>query len=345
MKVVDLRSDTVTLPSRAMREAMAIAEVGDDVLGEDPTMNRLQEMAAERMGKESALFVASGTMGNLVALLAHCDRGDGAVMGSRSHTYLNEGGGSSALGGIYLLPLDNEADGTLDLAAIEQALPSKDIHHPSVRLVCLENTHNLCGGVPLTVAYTQAVAELVHSHGLLLHLDGARIFNAALALGVPPAELASSADSVMFCLSKGLSCPVGSMLCGTSEFIERARRMRKMVGGGMRQAGVLAAAGIVALEEMVERMRQDHENARHLAKGIDEIPGLSVDATAVQTNLVFFDYESERIGADRFVAASAEEAVLLLAPHRGRFRAVTHFGIEREDVHRALGVMRRALQG
>jgi threonine aldolase len=322
---------------------MAKAEVGDDVMGEDPTMNRLQELAAERLGKEAALFMASGTMANFVALLSHCDRGDGALMGNRSHTYLNEGGGASALGGIYLLPLPTGADGTLDLEAIERALPTQDIHHPNMRLVCLENTHNYCGGVPLSVAYTQAVADLVHSHGLLLHLDGARIFNAALSLDVSPAELVAPADSVMFCLSKGLSCPVGSMLCGTREFIERARRMRKMVGGGMRQVGVLAAAGIVALEEMVDRMRDDHENARLLAQGMAELPSICVETDPVQTNILFFEHQAKQAEVDRFVSTLAEEAVLLFPSRSGRFRAVTHYGIERDDIHRALDVMRRAL--
>jgi len=239
MKAIDLRSDTVTLPSPAMREAMYRAELGDDVFGEDPTTNRLQEMAAERMGQEAALFVASGTMGNLVSLLTHCGRGDGAIMGDRSHTFLNEAGGSSALGGVYLLALPNQPDGTIDPASIERAIPSEDSHHPRVKLICLENTHNYCGGVTLDAQYTSSVADLAHGHGLTLHLDGARIFNAALALDVPASDLAAPADSVMFCLSKGLSCPVGSLLCGSAEFIEQARRMRKMVGGGMRQVGVL----------------------------------------------------------------------------------------------------------
>jgi len=345
MKPIDLRSDTVTLPTQAMREAMYRAEVGDDVFGEDPTMNRLQEMAAERMGKEAALFVASGTMGNLVALLTHCGRGDGAIMGDLSHTFLNEAGGSSALGGVYLRAVPTEADGTINPSLIEAAIPSEDVHHPRVKLVCLENTHNYCGGTPLDADYTATVADLAHRHGLALHLDGARIFNAALALGVEASELAAPADSVMFCLSKGLSCPVGSLLCGSAEFIKRAHRMRKMVGGGMRQGGVLAAAGIVALEQMVDRLQEDHENARILAKGIAEIPGLGLDPDSVRTNIVFFDFLDERMTAQQFCDRLKEEGVLMLALGLGRLRAVTHYGIEREDVEQALQVMRQVMAG
>ncbi len=345
MKAIDLRSDTVTLPSPAMREAMYRAELGDDVFGEDPTVNRLQEMAAERMGQEAALFVASGTMGNLVSLLTHCGRGDGAIMGDRSHTFLNEAGGSSALGGIYLLALPNQPDGTIDPASIERAIPHEDVHHPRVRLVCLENTHNYCGGVALDAQYTSSVADLAHGHGLTLHLDGARVFNAALALDVPASALAAPADSVMFCLSKGLSCPVGSLLCGSAEFIERARRMRKMVGGGMRQVGVLAAAGVVALEEMVDRQQEDHDNARLLAEGIAEIGGLSLDLDSVQTNIVFFDFASDRMTAQQFVDKLRDQGILMLALGPGRLRAVTHYGIERADIVQALQVMRQVMAG
>nr|MBC7245914.1 low-specificity L-threonine aldolase [Chloroflexota bacterium] len=343
MEIIDLRSDTVTLPTPAMREAMYHAELGDDVFGEDPTVNRLQEMAAERMGKEDALFVASGTMGNLVALLTHCERGDGAIMGHLSHTFLNEAGGSAALGGVYLLAVPNQPDGTIDPAVLERVIPAEDIHHPRVKLVCLENTHNYCNGAPLTAQYTVLVADLAHRNGLALHLDGARIFNAAIALGVEARELAGPADSVMFCLSKGLSCPVGSLLCGSAEFIGRARRMRKMVGGGMRQAGVLAAAGIVALEQMVNRLHEDHENARILAQGIAEIPGLGLDPETVRTNIVFFDFLANRMTVQQFVTALKEEGVLILALGPNRLRAVTHYGIERAHVERALQVMRRIM--
>ena len=345
MRLIDLRSDTVTLPSPEMKEAMYKAELGDDVFGEDPTTNRLQEIAAARLGKEAALFVVSGTMGNLTALLTHCGRGDGAIMGDRSHTFLNEGGGASALGGVYLLAVPNEPDGTLDPAVIERVIPSEDIHHPRVKLVCLENTHNYCGGTALSASYTAAVADTAHKRGLALHLDGARIFNAALALDVPPSDLAEPADSVMFCLSKGLSCPLGSLLCGSAEFIERARRTRKMIGGGMRQVGVVAAAGIVALNQMVDRLHEDHQNAQLLAEGIEGIPGLSPGPRVVQTNLVFFDLKDKRMTAKEFAAALGDEGVLVLASGPNRLRAVTHYGIERNDVERALGIISKVKAG
>jgi threonine aldolase len=282
-------------------------------------------------------------MGNLIAVLTHCGRGDGAIVGDRSHTFLNEGGGASVWGGIYMLPLPNQADGTLEPAAIETAIPAPDDHHPRVNLICLENTHNYCGGVALSAEYTQTIAEVARRNHLALHLDGARIFNAALALGVDPRELAAPADSVMFCLSKGLSCPVGSMLCGSAEFITRARRVRKMLGGGMRQAGVLAAAGVVALEQMVERMQEDHDNARLLAEGIAQIPGLSLNLDTVQTNIVFFDCVSEHKTAEQFVDGLREQGILMMVLGGGRVRAVTHYGIDRGDIERSLQAMRQVM--
>ncbi len=345
MRRVDLRSDTVTLPTPAMREAMYHAELGDDVMGEDPTVNRLQEMAAQMMGKEAALFVPSGTMGNLVAQLTHCGRGNGAIMGDSSHTFLNEGGGSSALGGVYVVSVPTLTDGTIEPAIIEAAIPTPDVHHVRVKVVCLENTHNYKGGVPLDAAYTATVADLAHRHGMSLHLDGARIFNAALALGVEAKVLAAPADSVMFCLSKGLSCPVGSMLCGSAEFIERALPMRKMVGGGMRQAGVLAAAGIVALEQMVDRIQEDHDNARLLAEGIDAIPGLCLDQESVRSNIVIFKLVAGSMTADQYRERLRDEGVWMSAIRSRRIRAVTHYGIERADIEYALQVMRSVLSG
>ena len=351
MKVIDLRSDTVTLPSPAMREAMYRAELGDDVFGDDPTVNRLQEMAAQKIGKEAALFVASGTMGNLVSVLTHCMHGDGVILGDQSHILLNEVAGSAALGGAYLRAIPNQPNGKIDLTQVKRVIPTENIHHPRMKLVCLENTHNYCGGAVLEAGYTAQVAELAHRNGLFLHLDGARIFNAAIALGVPASDLAAPADSVMFCLSKGLSCPVGSLLCGTTEFIGRARRTRKMVGGGMRQAGVLAAAGIVALEQMVDRLQEDHDNARILAEGIATIPGLSLDPKTVQTNIVFFDLDHERhekherMSAEQFVQALHDAGVWVLALGPGRVRAVTHYGIEKAHVQEALQVMRRVMAG
>ncbi len=343
MRIVDLRSDTVTRPTPAMREAMYRAEVGDDVFGEDPTVNRLEELAAHRLDKEAALFVASGTMGNLVALLTHCGRGDEAIVGDRSHTYLFEQGGMAALGGIVPHPIPNQPDGTLRLEDIEQAIREDNVHFPRTRLLCLENTHNMCNGMPLSVEYTAQVVHLAHSHGLKVHLDGARIFNAAAALGVDVRELTRDVDSVMFCLSKGLCAPVGSLLCGDRSFIAEARRARKVVGGGMRQAGVLAAAGIVALEQMTGRLGEDHARARRLAEGLAEIPGVVV--APVATNIVYFWLEEERPNRtpETVVHALAERGVLVLGRELGRFRAVTHYWIGDEDIEYTLAVMREVI--
>lgn len=343
MRLVDLRSDTVTLPTPAMREAMYRAELGDDVFGEDPTVNRLQELAAERMGKQAALYVASGTMANLVSMLTHCGRGEGVIMGDQSHTFTSEQGGSAALGGLFLRMVPNQPDGTLDLAQVEAAIPGEDIHHPRVKLLNLENTHNFCGGTVLKPEYMALAAALAHRHGLAVHLDGARLFNAAVALGVPARELAQHVESVAFCLSKGLCCPVGSLVCGSTEFIERARRTRKVLGGGMRQVGVLAAAGIVALEQMVDRLQEDHDNARLLAEGIATTPGLLVDLAHVQTNIIFFELHKPGLTAPQFAVALDREGIRLMAFNDVRMRAVTHYGIARADVERTLSVMRQIL--
>lgn len=329
MKTFDFRSDTVTLPTDAMRAAMASAEVGDDVYGEDPTVNRLQDMAAERMGKRVGLFIPSGTMGNLIAVLAHCGRGDEAIMGHLGHTFLFEAGGISALGGVHPHTIPNQADGTLRLEDILAAIRAEDDHFPPSRLVILENTHNRCGGVPITVAYTHQVAELAHGHGMALHLDGARIFNAALGMNVPVKDLTRDVDSVTFCLSKGLSAPVGSVLCGSQEFIVKARKLRKQLGGGMRQVGVLAAAGIVALETMVERLVEDHVRAKQLAESLANIDGLRIDMNSPQTNMVFFSLTGERGLFAKEVAQKLKAlGVLVGVVGEKQFRLVTHYGID-----------------
>jgi threonine aldolase len=331
MKAVDLRSDTFTHPTPTMRRAMFEAEVGDDVFMEDPTVRRLERMAAEAVGKEAALFVASGTMGNLVAVLNQTQRGDRVVVGSEAHIYYYEGDGQRRLAGVELVPVPNDEQGGLDPALVREALEAPG---PPATLVCLENTHNRCGGGVLTAAETAAVADVAHSHGARVHLDGARIFNAAVALGVPAAELAAPADSVSFCFSKGLSAPVGSILNGGADFIDRARQMRRMVGGAMRQVGVIAAAGIVALETMVERLAQDHENARLLAEGLASLPGVRLDPASVRTNIVAFELEGWE--PPDFLAALKEAGVLAVpfGPHR--IRMVTHNDVSREDVEKAL---------
>jgi threonine aldolase len=345
MDYVDLRSDTVTKPTPEMRRAMAEAEVGDDVYREDPTINRLQEMAAARMGKEAGLFVPSGTMGNLAAVLAHCGRGDEVILGNQGHTFLFEGGGIAALGGVHSYQLPNQPDGTLRLEDIRNAIRVlEDPHQPITRLLTLENTHNRCGGVPLTVEYMDQVGALAKEKGLLVHLDGARLFHAAVALGVPAARLAEAADSVTFCLSKGLCAPVGSVLCGSKEFIARALRIRKQLGGGMRQAGILAAAGIVALEQMVDRLAEDHCRAQTLSKGLAAIPGLKFEREVPPTNMIFATLD------DSVTATSPEIANRLLeygikvgALGKRRFRMVTHYWIDDAAVERTIEAFGKVL--
>jgi len=332
MGTIDLRSDTVTLPTPAMREAVYRAELGDDVFGEDPTTNRLEEMSAERMGKEAALLVASGTMGNLVCTLTHCRRGEEVILGDRSHTFLYEAGGMSTLGGIHPHTIRNQPDGTMRLEDIEGAIRGNNVHFPRTRLICLENTHNRCYGSALTSEYIDSVAALAKEHGLSIHLDGARIFNAAIALGVDVKELTANVDSLIFCLSKGLSAPVGSVVCGSSEFIAEARRARKVLGGGMRQAGVIAAAGITALQEMVDRLAEDHENARRLAEGIAGIGGLSIELAKVQTNIIYFELDEGRMTPMELVTELNKKEVKLLAVGPRRLRVVTHYGISAEDI-------------
>lgn len=336
-KFVDLRSDTVTLPPPAMRQAMFEAELGDDVYGEDPTINRLEAMAAERLGKEAALFVPSGTMANLVCLLVHCRRGDEVIMGHLAHTFLFEAGSSAAVGGIHPHTVPNQPDGTLDLADVKAALRAPgNSHFPRSRLICLENTHNRCSGAVLSPAYVTQVRALADRNGLAIHLDGARLFNAAVALDVEPAVLARDADSVSFCLSKGLSAPVGSLVCGPAEFIREAHRQRKMLGGGMRQAGVLAAAGIVALETMVDRLAEDHANARRLAEGLARLPGIVLDPEQVPTNIAIFALAPDALSPAELVAGLAARGIKLNAIGGQRLRAVTHYGIEAEDIDYAL---------
>jgi threonine aldolase len=339
MQVVDLRSDTVTLPSDEMREAMARAELGDDVFGEDPTVNRLEQMAAERMGKEAALLVVSGTMGNLASVLTHCRRGEEVILGDQSHTFVYEGGGISALGGIHPHTIPNQPDGTLRLEDIEAAIRPDNAHFPRTRLICLENTHNRCYGAVLRPDYMASVGQVARRCGLGVHLDGARIFNAAVALGVDVRELTREADSLSFCLSKGLAAPVGSVICGSKAFIAEARRTRKVLGGGLRQAGILAAAGIVALEKMVDRIREDHGNAARLARGIAKIDRLSIDLTRVHTNIVYFDVAREGRTAEAFVKRLHQGGVRVLSVGPRRIRAVTHYGITTVDIDRAIGVL------
>jgi len=344
MNLIDLRSDTVTQPTQAMRQAMAQAEVGDDVYGEDVTINRLQDIAAGKFGKQAALFVPSGTMGNLVALLTHCNRGDEVILGNKSHTFTYEVGGMSALGGVHSYQVPNQPDGTLELEAIQEAIRPENVHFPTTRLITLENTHNRCGGVAISAEYTYQVGELAHQNGVLFHIDGARIFNAAVALRIDAAKLVAPADSITFCLSKGLCAPVGSVLCGSTDFINQARRIRKQLGGGMRQAGILAAAGIVALESMVDRLGEDHARAHRLAEGLATIPGLRLDPGTPQTNMVFLSLAEETGLTSKQVSARlAERGVRVGADSAHRFRLVTHYWINDRSVDQAVEVFREVI--
>lgn len=334
MNYIDLRSDTVSHPTQAMREAMAKATVGDDVYHDDPTVNQLEADAAEILGKEAAVFVTSGTQGNLCALLAHCQRGDAIIVGDSSHIFCNEQGGMAQLGGLIPHTVPVQADATIRLADIESAINPDDEHKPITGLVALENTHNMAGGVPISAEYTAEVAEFARSRGLILHIDGARIFNAAAAYSVDVKELVAGADSVTFCLSKGLCAPVGSVLAGSHAFIRRARRARKALGGSLRQAGVLAAAGLIALHEMTERLIEDHQNAQMLAEGLSEIPGLHIQGQ--HTNFIFFSLAPDsRLTLDEFIRALWEEYNIRMSPYsgdKGLIRLRTHYWIDQAAI-------------
>lgn len=338
MDKIDFRSDTVTWPTPAMREAMARAPLGDDVYGEDPTVNALEALAAAKVGKEAGLFVSSGTMGNLSAIFSHATRGDEAILGQDSHVFSWEAGSMSALGGVSPYPLPTDQFGRMDPTAIAAAVRDDDPHLPLSRLVLVENSYGGKHGYPLSPEYFAAVRAVADDNGLVVHMDGARLFNAAVAQDLDARELTRHVDSVTFCLSKGLCAPVGSVVCGSNEFIYKARRMRKALGGGMRQGGVIAAAGIVALNEMIERLCDDHAQARLLADRLATIPGIMVQPEMVRTNMVFFDLADDvALSPGEITARLADEANVYLGTHGPRgFRAVTHYWIDADDV-RLLG--------
>ena len=337
---VDLRSDTVTHPTPEMRRAMAKAEVGDDVYGDDPTTNRLQERAAEMLGKQAGLFVTSGTQGNLVSVLTHCTRGDAFVLGDKAHIYQSEAGGTSVLGGVVAKTVPNNADGTLNEADIRAAAAKGDYHKARVRLLAIENTQNLCGGVVLSPAQTAAHVAVAREMGLKVHLDGARLFNAAVYLKCDPKQLTRGVDTVTFCLSKGLSCPIGSVICGSKDVIDEANRWRKMLGGGMRQVGIIAAAGLVALDSMIDRLAEDHNNARKLAFGLAEIAGIELDPESVQTNIVRFGVPSKK---GNEIAAGLYREGVYMNTGESSLRLVTHYGVDSEDIDYTLEAMRRVV--
>ncbi len=340
---IDLRSDTITKPTDAMRRAMAEADVGDDVLGDDPTVQRLETIAAGLLGKPAALFVTSGTMGNLVSQMVHCRRGDEMILGSESHIFFYEQGGSAAIGNIHPRTVPNQPDGTMAPDDIRAAIRADNIHFPVSRLIVVENTHNRCGGAPIGLDYMQTIRDLAERHGMKIHVDGARIFNAAQALGCSAAELARHADSITFCLSKGLAAPAGSLICGEPDFIHQARRMRKVLGGGMRQVGVLAAAGIVALTEMKDRLAEDHANARRLAEGLSHIAGIAVDPSRIKTNIVYFSIDRPGLAAPDLAQRLDSAGVRVLPTGPQQLRAVTQYHVSASDIDAALAIFEQTM--
>ena len=345
MTIIELRSDTFTKPTAAMRKAMAEAEVGDDQYGEDPTVGRLEERAAEVVGKAAAVYVASGMLGNLCGVLSQTQRGDEVILGDLAHIVQNEMGAAFVLGGVVPRLVPNR-DGLPSLDDLANAVRPQGMF-PRSALLCLENSHNNCGGAVITPEETKRVADFAHARGLRVHLDGARIFNAAVALRVDPKELVRDVDTVQFCFSKGLAAPVGSILCGDAETVARARRVRKMLGGAMRQAGVIAAAALVAVEEMRERLAVDHANAKRLAEGLARVTGIRIDASKVVTNIVSFEVDPAAMDAGAFQKACAERG-LRISRYLGsspRLRAVTHLDVSASDIDAAIEIARAALAG
>lgn len=339
---VDLRSDTVTLPPPGMLEAISRAELGDDVYGEDATVNRLESLAAERLGKEAAVLVPSGTMGNLLALLAHCQRGQKVLVGDHSDIWLWEAGGASVLGGLVYQPIPTRPDGELSIQDLTASLGEpRDPQCAVPGVVCLETTHCMAGGRPLSLDYLARIRAFADERRLPVHLDGARLFNAALALGTDVRRITALADSVMFCLSKGLAAPVGSIVVGEAAFITRVRRLRKMVGGGMRQAGIIAAAGLFALERMVDRLAEDHRTARLLFDGLAAVPGIVRDPEPPETNIVFWNLAAGPVAAAHFIEVLALEGVAVGELGAGRIRAVTHYGVSPEDIEATVEAVAR----
>jgi threonine aldolase len=326
-----------------MMHAITNAKLGDDVLDEDPTVHELEKISCEITGKEAALFVPSGTMANLTAILAHCERGDEVILGDQAHTFLYEAGGISSLGGIHSHQLKNQDDGTLALDDIRNAIRTENVHFPRTRLICLENTHNRCFGFPLHLDYLHSVRSIADENALKLHVDGARLFNAAVALGIAVEELCGPVDSTTFCLSKGLSAPVGSLVCGNTDFIYKVKRLRKVLGGGMRQAGILAAAGIEALETMVDQLALDHQHAKVLADGLSSVDGLHCNPEFVPTNIVYFLLERENITGQELVSVMEKNGIQFFELSPKRFRLVTHAGIEEKDVFKTIEIFRKVM--
>ena len=343
MKIIDLRSDTVTLPSSDMRQAIFEAQLGDDVFEEDASVNLLEKKAAELSGKEAALLVPSGTMANLISFLVHCPRGTEALLGDKSHTFIYEAGGISAFGGIHSHQLKNNIDGSINLEDIKEAIREDNVHFPKTSLISLENTHNKCFGAPISRGYIQDVIHIAHENNLKTHIDGARIFNATVALNTTLSDLVADVDSITFCLSKGLSCPVGSVICGSKDFIYHARRVRKALGGGMRQAGIIAAAGLTALKNAEDQIKKDHKNAKLLAEGLSSIDNISTELEYVQTNIVYFKLSSNKMQSKEFLKIMADSGVLFFESLSNQYRLVTHYGITETDIYDAVEIFKKHL--
>ncbi len=340
MKVIDLRSDTVTLPTDEMREAMAKAEVGDDVYGDDPTVNRLEKIAAEIIGKEAALFVPSGTFGNQLAILTHTKRGDEIIVEENCHIVMHEVGASAVIAGVQLRTVRGK-NGTMDPEDVKKAIRDNDIHFPNTGLICVENAHS--SGAVVSIGNFKDIKEIANEANVPVHLDGARIFNAAYALNVDVKEITKYVDSVMFCLSKGLAAPIGSILAGDKEFIEKARKNRKLMGGGLRQAGIIAAAGIIALEKMVRRIDKDHKNSKYLAKGLSEINGIEVKFDRNDINMVFFKLPNNIINEDKFIKGLLKKNIKINGMEDGEYRFVTNKDVTREDIEFVLEEIKKLI--
>ena len=340
--MIDLRSDTVTMPSNEMKNFMFSSPLGDDVYGEDPSINKLENLTKTIFNKESALFVPSGTMANLISVLSHCDRGDEVLLGNKSHIFFYEAGGISAFGGVHSHQLNNNDDGTINLEDIKNGIRfNKDAHFPKTKLLCLENTHNICYGNPINSEYFVNVKEIIKKHNIKLHIDGARIFNAASALNTKVEKLTSEADSVSFCLSKGLSCPAGSVIVGNTNFIDKARRIRKALGGGMRQAGILASAGIYALNNLTKRLSDDHNNAQKLAEKLNNINGIKINLDYIKTNIIFF-YLSDvvKLTDNEFINKLLEKNIKIDSKGNSKFRIVTHLDFNEQDIETVVSAIK-----
>jgi len=343
MKKIDLRSDTVTLPTLEMMDAIHVATLGDDVYVEDSATIELENLAAKIMGKEAALLVSSGTMGNLISCLAHSPRGTEAIMGHKSHIFIYESGGISAYGGIHSHQLKNNYNGTIDIDLIQDAIRIDDVHFPTTSLICIENTHNKCYGFPLELDYINSVCTIAHDNNIKVHMDGARLFNACIALDISADRITEHVDSITFCLSKGLASPIGSVICGSANFISEARRIRKSLGGGMRQTGIIAAAGIVSLNHMISRLKDDHENARYLANGLYELPGIDLNINYVPTNIIFFNFNHPDLSSSDLVKHMQSHGILFSDYNGKHCRLVLHHGISRYDVEKVIDVFNKLL--